>query len=98
MEIWVEIVYFDGASIQYYYGTLDGSIQELIINKSKDDWVCLRRPRFLTEDGTEIEIFEDDIAGTEPYFYLRVGAIVRVAPIRPEITFWAEGIAPAKRP
>ncbi len=94
MVRWVEVVYFDGVNSQYFYGTIDKSIEESILRKSADEWVCLRNPRFLNEDGTKMEIFEEDIVGTEPYFYLRAGSIVRVAPIRPEIVFWAQGIAP----
>ena len=94
MEIWVEIIYFDGVDIQYYYGTVEGSIEKAILEKSTSDWVCLRNPRFLDESGTKMEIFEEDIVGTEPYFYIRAGSILRVAPIKTDVSFWAEGKPP----
>jgi len=95
-ERWVELLYFDGVDIQVVYGTIDGTLEEKILNKKKNEWVRLDKASRLDESGTVLEKFEDDLVGTENYFYLRAGSIIRVAPIRPDATFWEEGQAPLK--
>jgi len=93
-EIWVELLYFDGVGIQTTYGTIQGTIEDAILDKADHEWVRLNKCRNLDESGTKLEKLEDDIVGTENYLYLRARTIFRVALIRPEITFWHEGRAP----
>lgn len=93
-EIWVELLYFDGVGLQNIYGTVEGSIEEAVLNKREDEWVRLDKVRDLNEEATEVRKFEDDLAGTASYLYLRSRCIFRVSPIRPEVSFWAEGKAP----
>ena len=91
---WFEILYFDGIGIHFAYGTLDGSLEQEILSRRPDEWVRLDRVRWLNESGTYLEKLEDDIVGTEGHFYLRSSSIIRVAPIKPDISFWEEGKAP----
>jgi hypothetical protein len=93
-ELWVELVYFDGVGIQTTYGTIEGTIKDAILNKADHEWVRLNKARNLDETGTKMEKIEDDIVGTESYLYLRARSIIRVAAVRPEVTFWEEGRAP----
>lgn len=93
-EVWVELVYFDGVGIQTTYGTIEGTIEETILNKADHEWVRVNKARNLDETGTQMEKIEDDIVGTENYLYLRARVIFRVAAVRPDVTFWEEGRAP----
>lgn len=91
---WVELLYFDGVGVQNTYGTIEGTVQDSILNKREDEWVRLNRVRHLDDSGTKMEKLQDDIVGTKDYFYLRARSIVRVALIRSDIEFWEEGTAP----
>jgi hypothetical protein len=94
MDKWVEILYFDGVGLQVVYGKIRGTVEECILNEKENAWIRLDKVSRLDESGTALERFEDDLVGTEGYFYLRAGTIVRVAPIRADVTFWEEGKPP----
>ena len=94
MNKWIEILYFDGVEIQTFYGVVS-DLEKDVLSKQPNEWVLVHKPRFLNEDATRMEIFEEDLAGTESYFYLRSKNIVRVAPIREDVTFWEEGKIPS---
>jgi hypothetical protein len=95
-ETWVELLYFDGVEIHNSYGTIDGAIEEAILNKKETEWVRLNNVRYLSEDGTAMGRYEDDVVGTEHYFFLRASSIVRVALIRQDVTFWKAGVPPVE--
>lgn len=91
---WVEITYHDGDNLHFAYGTVRGSLEDCILTKRSDEWVRLDDVRWLNESGTAMEKLEDDLVGTESYFYVRASSIVRVAPIRRDADFWARGEPP----
>jgi hypothetical protein len=91
---WVEITYHDGDSLHFVYGTIPGTIEECILSKSPEDWIRLDNVRWLSESGTAMEKLQDDMVGTDSYFYLRSRTIVRVAPIRRDVEFWGKGEPP----
>jgi hypothetical protein len=93
-EKWVEILYFDGVGVRFAYGTISGTLEQEVLAKGPNDWVRLDKVRWLNETGTVMERFEDDLVGTEGFFYLRASTILRAAPIKASATFWEEGKAP----
>jgi hypothetical protein len=74
-ETWIEILYFDGAGIHIVYGTIDVPL-ETVLAKRGDEWVRLNKARWLNESGTVMELYEDDLVGTEGHFYLRASSLV----------------------
>jgi hypothetical protein len=93
-KLWVELLYFDGVGVQNTYGTIEGTVEDSILNKADNEWVRLNNARHLDETGTRMEKLEDDIVGTEHFMYLRARSIMRVTVIRSDVTFWQEGRAP----